>query len=107
MKTRPPPKEGKGDYPRRDRRPDGSLEHHTILPLAKMQIAPAPDASTVKEVAAGSIKPKTRNVSLKSNCRDVFAAIAIGPIKAVVTAPPVSPAPMVIEIAFPPLLTVK
>ena len=77
-------------------------ELYCTRPAAKIQIAPAPEASTVKDVAAVNTIP-----SWKSHWLEVFAAIAIGPIKAVVTAPPVSPSPMVIEIALAPLLMVK
>lgn len=67
-----------------------------------MHSAPAPLASTVNDVAAVNTIH-----GLKSHCNDVFAAIAIGPINGVVTAPPVSPSPIVTEIAFAPLFMVK
>lgn len=66
-----------------------------------MQIAPAPEASTVSDVAAVTHKP-----CLKSHCIDVLAAKVIGPRSAVVTAPAVSPAPIVILIAAPLLIVI-
>ena len=71
-----------------------------------MQIAPAPEVSTVKAVAAASDMPPGYGLA-KSHWIDVFAAIAIGPIRAVVTPTPFLPAPMVTDIALAPLLIVR
>ena len=77
--------------------------NYSTLPCAKIQIAPAPDASTVNDFAAVNFMPKG-NV----NWSDVLAAMAMGPINAVSTDPGTdSPSPMVTLMAFAPLLIVK
>lgn len=67
-----------------------------------MQSAVLFDESTVKEVAAVKTIPEE-----KFHCIEVFASIALGPIRAVVTAPAVSPSPIVMLCAPAPLLMVK
>ena len=78
--------------------------YYSTRPVAKTQIAPVLEASTVKDVADVNFIPPLR---VKLNWIDVFAAIDIGPISAVVTAPVVSPSPMVTVCAVAPLLMVK
>ena len=59
-----------------------------------MQMAPAPEASTVKDSAAVKTIPEG-----KASCMLVFAAMAMGPMGAVSIAPAATPCPMVMEMA--------